>query len=331
MANLSSEEVNTNIKVSVIIPTYNRARFIKDAIESVLDQTYKNFEIIVIDDGSTDNTLEILTQYARKIKVLKQDHRGVAAARNKGISVAKGEYLAFLDSDDIWYPLKLEKQLKVMEQTKAGLVHTARYEVDVVTNKRSALLPLLPAKSSKEFLSGKTHISMTVLVAKELVVREGLFDENLQTTQDTDLWVRIAKIADIVYINEPLMDFRMAGDNLQKKMGLKYKNRIVVYQKALKDPDKRILKPIWKIKLAVNYYLFAKERYKNQYFKESLNFVLKALTLNLFVGCQNMTTSMGWIAIDNQHGLTTRIKLFFNPYILLVKSLIKKSLASLQN
>lgn len=323
MDNLSSEKVATDIKVSVIIPTYNRAKFIKDAIESVLNQTYKNFEIIVIDDGSTDNTREILAQYGKKIKVLTQENKGAPAARNKGIREAKGEYLAFLDSDDIWYPLKLEKQIKVMEQTKAGFVHTARYEVDVVNNKRSSLLPLLPAKSSRDFLSGKTHISMTVLVAKELVVKAGLFDENILTTDDTDLWIRIAKIADIIYINEPLMDFRMVGNNLQTKMDLKYRERMVIYQKALKDPDKRILKPIWKKKLAVNYYLFANERYKNQYFKEGLKYVLKALMLNFFVGCQNMTISMGWVAKEDKRGLTTKTKFFLKPFILLAKSSIK--------
>src|SRR5690349_3602213 len=102
-------------KVSVIIPTYNRAQFIARAVDSVLEQTYKDFEIIVIDDGSSDNTQEILKAYEGKIRYVYQQNKGISAARNRGIQEAKGEYIAFLDSDDVWKPEKLSVQVAILD------------------------------------------------------------------------------------------------------------------------------------------------------------------------------------------------------------------------
>lgn len=111
--------------VSVIIPTYNRAHCITDAVESVLNQTYKNYEIIVVDDGSTDGTQNLLNLYLSKIKYIYQKNSGVSSARNKGIREAKGEYIAFLDSDDYWEPYKLELQVNCIEYLKdIDLIYT---------------------------------------------------------------------------------------------------------------------------------------------------------------------------------------------------------------
>ncbi len=102
--------------VSVILPTFNRAHLICEAIDSILNQTYRDFEIIVVDDGSTDNTTEVLQRYSDRITYIKQENKGPGDARNRGIAEAKGEYIAFLDSDDIWFKDKLELQVAVMEK-----------------------------------------------------------------------------------------------------------------------------------------------------------------------------------------------------------------------
>ena len=102
--------------ISVIIPTFNRVEFISEAIDSVLSQTYSNFEIIVVDDGSTDNTKQLLTKYGSRITYDFQENKGVSSARNKGLDIAKGEWIAFLDSDDIWLPEKLSLQMQDLEQ-----------------------------------------------------------------------------------------------------------------------------------------------------------------------------------------------------------------------
>lgn len=114
-----------SIKVSVIIPTYNRAEFISDAIESVLNQTFEDYEIIIVDDGSTDNTKQIVQSYTSKVKYYYQEQSGVSSARNYGIKAATGEYIAFLDSDDQFLPQKLEKQVEVLENNpRIGIVYS---------------------------------------------------------------------------------------------------------------------------------------------------------------------------------------------------------------
>lgn len=102
--------------VSAIIATYNRADIVGEAIESILGQTYKNMEVLVVDDGSTDGTHEALRRFGNRIRVVRQENAGPGAARNRGIEVARGELIAFLDSDDIWMPTKLERQVRLLEK-----------------------------------------------------------------------------------------------------------------------------------------------------------------------------------------------------------------------
>lgn len=112
-------------KVSVVIPTYNYAQYIKEAIDSVLAQTYKDYEIIVVDDGSTDDTKGTVSQYGPEIEYIRQENQGPSAAKNTGIRNSKGEYIGILDSDDLWLPSKLEKQIKVFEANSGlGLVYS---------------------------------------------------------------------------------------------------------------------------------------------------------------------------------------------------------------
>ena len=119
------------IKVSVIIPVYNGAKFIKNAIDSVIDQTNQNFEIIVIDDGSTDNTPNILKGYGDKIRYNTQENKGQAHAINQGLEMSEGEYIAYLDSDDMYYPEKLEEQLKYFyNHPDVSLVYSDRCHID---------------------------------------------------------------------------------------------------------------------------------------------------------------------------------------------------------
>jgi len=108
--------------VSVIIPTFNRGWVIREAIDSVLNQTFGSFELIVVDDGSTDNTHDILAEYKDRITLIKQRNRGVSAARNRGMDVASGRFMAFLDSDDLWLPQKLSRQIAFFESNPAALI-----------------------------------------------------------------------------------------------------------------------------------------------------------------------------------------------------------------
>ena len=202
-------------KVSVIIPAYNGARYISEAIQSVINQVFKDYEIIVIDDGSTDNTKVILKEYDSKIKCFHHsENQGPSAARNTGIVNSKGEYLAFLDADDIWLSNKLESQLKMMgEFPETGLLGCGFYRLDDsgniieeiqgwVNSKRDDLLRELMIRN---VISGSCS---GVVIKRECFDKVGLFDEDLRGSEDRDMWFRIAKSCEIRFFKEPLVKIR---------------------------------------------------------------------------------------------------------------------------
>lgn len=248
-------------KVSVIIPTYNSARYLPEAIESVIGQTYQDFEIIVVDDGSTDNTQEVvenaLQGYSNKILYFYQENQGHAITRNVGIRHSVGEYIAFLDADDKWAPNKLERQMTYLDgHPTVGHVHCARIRVD----KDGDLLPT--PRVSIQFLSGnifyhlllrKAHIcTSSVVCRKECLNNVGYFDEHFPDKiggEDRDLWLRIAKKYPIGYIDEPLVYYRYFTNSLSKTRGREsiIKGRYYVINKNLNEEKNRFRKTFIKM------------------------------------------------------------------------------------
>jgi glycosyltransferase involved in cell wall biosynthesis len=198
--------------VSVIIPTYNSARYIEEALESVFEQTFQDFEIIVVDDGSSDETREILKKYGDRVKYLFQENSGPAGARNRGISNARGKYIAFLDADDLWLPTKLEKQLSLFRQrAHLGMVTTGACSFDekgvygFSANKRKTLMMGNIARNI--FLRSNLG-TPTVMARKEVFDNIGLFEENIRQAEDDNMWIRIAAHYDIELIDEALIKVR---------------------------------------------------------------------------------------------------------------------------
>lgn len=199
--------------VSVILPTYNRAHMIKKSIDSVLSQTYSDFELIIIDDGSTDGTEEIISEYKDDrivFRKLEENGGGQSKARNFGIQMAKYDYLAFEDSDDIWYPNKLELQMKAIQNTspKVGMVyHKMKYEIPEYG---TVVLPQGERKRSgniyKELLYDNMIGMPTLLVKKACVEDVGLLDESFNCLEDWDWVLRIAKKYEAIFIDEILLD-----------------------------------------------------------------------------------------------------------------------------
>ncbi|MGA1846382.1 glycosyltransferase family 2 protein [Deferribacter abyssi] len=189
--------------VSVIIPVYNRITVLKDAIESVLCQTFKNVEIIIVDDGSSVDIAIAIKPYRNLVKYVRfENNKGVSAARNVGIRLAKGEYIAFLDSDDIWLPFKLERQISFMKQNNFNVCHTDEfwYKNGVFINQ---------GKKHKKF-GGKIltkildhcRISPSSFIAKkEVFNKAGIFNESLPIAEDYDLWLRVALFYQIGFLN----------------------------------------------------------------------------------------------------------------------------------
>ena len=227
-----------NPTVSVIIPTYNRANLVDKAIKSVLSQTYQDFEIIVIDDGSTDNTEEIIRGFKdKRVKYIKKykKNRGISATRNIGIKVARGKYIASLDSDDEWLPDKLDKQIKILQDgpPELGVVYSNSCYIDE-SGKNINKLPK-PKKLEGyiyEDLLGGNYVGTpsTVLIRKECFHRVGLFDDLLNAQADWDMWIRIAKYYRFALIKIPLVKYRLHSDQLSKNLGVKIisANRILV-------------------------------------------------------------------------------------------------------
>lgn len=195
-------------QVSVIIPTYNRAKKVSSAVSSVLDQTCTDFEIIVIDDASTDDTNDRLEEFGDKIRLIKHgENRGVSAARNTGIKEAKGKYIALLDSDDYWVPKKLEVQIDFFNKNQAAVICQAR-EIWIRNGRR-----VNPAKKHLK-PSGDIFIPSlklclvspsAVMLKRSLFDEVGLFDEELPVCEDYDLWLRISYKYPVHLIDQDLL------------------------------------------------------------------------------------------------------------------------------
>jgi len=210
--------------VSVIIPCYNGEKFIGEAIESVLNQTYQNWELIIIDDGSTDNSEDIVKKIITdsQIKLIKHKYnKGIAKTKNTGIANAKGKYIAFLDQDDIWLNSKLELQLKCFElgNSDIGVVCTGMIFTD------SNMKPInifrgFRDEDQKTLIKNlylkPTNSSSIMMVKKEYFEHIGTFNEELIGWDDYELLMRLATISQIKYIREPLVKKRIHKDNAQR-------------------------------------------------------------------------------------------------------------------
>jgi glycosyltransferase involved in cell wall biosynthesis len=239
--------------VSVIIPTYNRAHIIQRCIDSALSQTYPNLEIVVVDDGSKDNTKEIIdTHYSDnpKVNYFSKQNGGVSSARNLGLSVAKGEFVAFLDSDDFWMPEKIDLQVKCLQKhPDVGLVWTEFFACDLqgkviherylrkmygayrffptpmnIFSKQFTLNTLIPNKAAEAMFYYVGHIyspmalgnlvhTSTVVIRKHLIDKAGGFDETFSVAEDYDLYLRISALTEAAFIDEPLMGYCINEDD----------------------------------------------------------------------------------------------------------------------
>jgi glycosyltransferase involved in cell wall biosynthesis len=206
----------SNPLVSVIVPVYNGERFLRETLESVFSQTYEPLEVIVVNDGSTDDSERILDEYAGRIGCFRQDNAGIAAARNRGISEARGEWLAFLDQDDLWDPRKLEVQLATAREDTA-VVHSTLRRIDescrILSEDRD---PRATASLTlADLLVGCEVYILTALVRQKAMEAIGGFDANNRLgTEDYQLWLRLAATGHrFQYIDAVVASYRLHGRN----------------------------------------------------------------------------------------------------------------------
>ena len=228
---------NQNPLVTVIIPTYNRGWILKEAIDSVLSQDFEDFELIVVDDGSTDNTIDILDGYTRDIIVLRQGNRGVSAARNAGIASATGHFIAFLDSDDLWLPGKLSRQVDFFNSNPGAMICQTE-ELWIRSGKR-----VNPKNRHKKFSGMIFKHSLplcivspsAVMLKKSLLDKTGVFDESFPACEDYDLWLRISRKYPVFLIDTPLIIKRGGHEDQLSKTPKLDKYRIQALKKIIES------------------------------------------------------------------------------------------------
>jgi glycosyltransferase involved in cell wall biosynthesis len=213
--------------VSVVIPTHNRAHWVGEAVDSVLAQTYPNLELIVVDDGSTDNTRERLLSYGDRLTYVHHPH-GQVAALNLGIARARGKYIALLDDDDAWLPDKLRLQIPVLEESPdIGFVGTDMYITDASGTilDRWGKPPSIP-ETFEGLVEENILGAPSVVFRKDLFDQVGGFDGSLPTTQDYDLWLRLARVSRFVCLDVPTVKWRIHGKNKHLNRVQKLKDRV---------------------------------------------------------------------------------------------------------
>lgn len=207
------------MQISVVIPAYNREKTIAKCLDSVLHQTYKPFEVIVVDDASSDNTVKLVEEYPSDlVKLVKcKTNSGAQAARNIGIKAAQGDWIAFQDSDDIWLPDKLEKQKEAIENSGFAVCAGGGIRREG-KNEKLFYVEGVSGNAYKEVLILNTYILyQTLLVKKVLLEQIGYLDENVEAFQELDTAIRLTKENNIMYINSPLFIYNIhEGETISK-------------------------------------------------------------------------------------------------------------------
>lgn len=229
-------------KVSVVIPTYNSESFICNTLASVISQTFRDFELIISDDGSTDKTVEVAERFLKERcqvpwKVIKNSHRGPGAARNAGIKSALGEWIAFLDSDDLWLPQKLEKVIDYAEHNKeARLISHSELWLYPDGKTKIAEYYKMYKQDGNPFLNfWRKNLLATsaVVVKKEVLSLSGLFDEELYIPQDYDLWLRIVQYVKPHYLKEVLDIYYVRKEGISRNHVRRFEDRLVIGEKYI--------------------------------------------------------------------------------------------------
>lgn len=268
--------------VSVVIPAWNSARTLPRAIDSVLAQTWTRREIIVVDDGSSDDSLALLAGYGEQLRVISQANGGPSSARNRGLREARGRYVAFLDADDHWLPEKLERQVALLEsRPDLGFCSTATAVVDMrgepvrdwpCCNVGEPLLETLFMQSAA--VSGSTS---GVLARRELLLEVGGFDERLHGFEDPDLWIRLAARTGYACIPEALTVVVRTPNSVSGNLGAMCAATLASFRKnrALLPPDKR--DRYWHAACAGALADYAKGAYRAGQSGQALAWLLQAL------------------------------------------------------
>ncbi len=224
--------------VSVIIPNYNYVSYVSEAIDSVLAQDYPNLEIIVVDDGSSDNSRSVIESYGGDVKGVFQQNQGVAATRNNGVAACNGEFVAFLDADDAWMPTKLSRQIEKFADAHVGLVHVGVAEIDGSGAVVGENIAGREGKVAHDLLLLRPVIlggGSGVMIRRRIFDEIGGFDTRLSTSADWELYYRIASRCEVAFVPEALVRYRFHGSNMHNNIEAMEHDVRIGFAKAFED------------------------------------------------------------------------------------------------
>ena len=305
-------------RVSVVIPTYNRAETVARAIRSALSQTLQGLEVIVVDDGSTDDTVDVVARFGAAVRYVKQANRGVAAARNRGVEMAWSDYVAFLDSDDEWLPEKLERQMALLEQDPSlGFVYSEAHVVDGAARRVGIKPETRHAETLEELLRGNFVPTLTVVARRERVLAAGGFDTTLSGPEDYDLWMRLAARHPFRDIAEPLALYHQSDGGLSADPTRIYGEYVKIFTKLLSHPDFVAHRALIRERLAASRYLRAKGFYGQRRYAEARR---------EFGAAVKTLPSLGKVFIRSSDRLDGKLAKLVKPYLAVGASLAQQLL-----
>jgi glycosyltransferase involved in cell wall biosynthesis len=265
--------------VSVVIPTYNYARYLPEAIDSALAQTFTDREIIVIDDGSTDDTAQVVRRFGDRVIYEAQVNAGLPAARNRGCALARGEYLAFLDADDVWMPDKLERQLRTLrENPTAVMVCGMMNRIDIDGKPLQGIKPgLWPGETAMEMLERGTALPSTWVVRRSCFERTGGFDPNLTAMEDYEFAIRVANDGRVICLPGIFANYRVHADSFSHQTERFLLGYLQVFEKLLGVIDDRAMRRLMRCSQARYRYRLAKTRLAKGDFGSARRLIVEAL------------------------------------------------------
>lgn len=208
-------------KVTIIIPCYNGEKYLKESIDSALNQTYKNIEVIVVNDGSTDNSLNIIYSYKSQVVLVNQNNEGLSAARNSGINKSTGDLIAFLDADDFWEPTFIEKLVNALTKSDAVLAYCGWQNIGIEGPAGRPYIPPDYEHSSiktKKLIEGPCWPVHAVIIRKATLTTCGLFNTQLKCCEDFDLWLRTAVFNPVTLVPEVLAYYRHHDEQMTRNI-----------------------------------------------------------------------------------------------------------------
>jgi glycosyltransferase involved in cell wall biosynthesis len=271
----------TDPLVSVVIPNYNCARFLPAALDTALAQTYPHVEVIVVDDGSRDDSLDVLRPYEDRVRVITQANQGVAAARNHGISASRGDLVAFLDADDEWHPEKLAKQVPLFRRPAVGLVYCSLEYIDEsgallgtnFTGRRGRVLREIALLQGTIVLAGGS----TAVVRRECFERTGGFDLKLSTAADWDMWRRIACHWEVDVVREPLMRYRLRPGSMHRNVDVFAHDMLHGFAQMYADPAAAAIWPLRRRSYATLYLMLSGSYLHARRWKPALQYAARSV------------------------------------------------------